>query len=183
MDSQKYPLFVQAGIDTTVAVPSCAGRSHGRHHAGAGLQLRGLPRRVQRFREQHQPRIANNYGVDCQGIRVPSSARSTYQFTGKLNYSFGTGSRLAFTALYQPFPGPHLPGESGRSRPVPDLWIALQSGQTFRPSGTSATSYPELDPEPVPLHRAGAGAGDLPLLPAGPHPAGSDDPGGRAGQP
>ena len=45
------------------------------------------------------PDIASNYGLDCQGIRVPWSNRSTYQLTGKLNYTFGTGSRIA---LYAP---------------------------------------------------------------------------------
>ena len=80
------------------------------------------------FASSANPDIASNYGVDCQGIRVPSSARSTYQFSGKLNYTFGTGSRLAFTALGQPVPGPHVPRKSGRARPVPDLWILYNPG-------------------------------------------------------
>jgi len=57
------------------------------------------------FANSKDPGIASNYGVSCRGIRVPWSARSTYQLTGKLNYSFGTGSRVAFTALRSQFQG------------------------------------------------------------------------------
>ena len=46
IDAQDSPIFVQAGIDTVVAVPSAAGRPDGRHHHGAGVQLRGLPGRL-----------------------------------------------------------------------------------------------------------------------------------------
>jgi hypothetical protein len=57
------------------------------------------------FANSTDPGIASNYGVDCRGIRVPWSGRSTYQLTGKLNYTFGTGSRVAFTALRSQFQG------------------------------------------------------------------------------
>ena len=57
------------------------------------------------FRGSANPDIANNYGVGCQGIRTPWSARTTYNLTGKLNYSYGTGSRFAFTALSSQFQG------------------------------------------------------------------------------
>ena len=45
------------------------------------------------------PDIASNYGLDCQGIRLPGTANSNYQLQGKLNYSFGTGSRIFVSAL------------------------------------------------------------------------------------
>jgi hypothetical protein len=41
--------------------------------------------------------IAGNYGVDCQGVRFQRSATSNYQVGGKLNYTFGTGNRVAFS--------------------------------------------------------------------------------------
>jgi hypothetical protein len=104
MDSQKFPLFVQAGIDTTVAVPSDTTPS-----ADTTLVdvynyavYRG---ECSDFSSSTNPGIADNYGVGCRGIRVPSSARSTYQLTGKLNYSFGTGSRISLTALRSQFQG------------------------------------------------------------------------------
>jgi hypothetical protein len=43
--------------------------------------------------------IASNYGQDCQGIRAPFTNSSSYRVQGKLNYTFGTGSRIAFTTL------------------------------------------------------------------------------------
>ncbi len=42
--------------------------------------------------------IADNYGQACEGARTLGSS-SSYQASGNLNYSFGTGSRLRFTAL------------------------------------------------------------------------------------
>jgi hypothetical protein len=41
--------------------------------------------------------IKNNYGIECQGVRFQRSASSNYQLGGKVNYTFGTGSRVAFS--------------------------------------------------------------------------------------
>jgi hypothetical protein len=105
--SADFPMFVQAGIDTTVSVPSALddpladttkvnvynyaifrGNCDTFQDAGSANDTSAA---VQGIR--------NNYGVDCQGIRVPYSGRSNYQLTGKLNYTYGTGSRVSFTAL------------------------------------------------------------------------------------
>lgn len=45
------------------------------------------------------PGIASNYGLSCQGVRVPNSASSAYQTNAKLNYSYGTGSRIALSGV------------------------------------------------------------------------------------
>ena len=117
-DSQKFPLFVQAGIDTTVAVPTALGDPTADTTLVPVYNFRGSPgASAADFASSTNPGIASNYGVDCQGIRVPSSARSTYQLSGKLNYSYGTGSRLGLHRSQQPVPGPHLPGKS-RLRPA-----------------------------------------------------------------
>jgi len=105
MDSERFPLFVQAGLDATVAVPSAlddpaADTTYVDVHNYA--IYRG---ECDEFEDSENPDIASNYGIDCRGIRVPASARSTYQLTGKLNYSFGTGSRIALTALRSQFQG------------------------------------------------------------------------------
>ncbi|MFL5534926.1 MAG: TonB-dependent receptor domain-containing protein, partial [Gemmatimonadales bacterium] len=105
MDSQKYPLFVQAGIDTTVAVPTALGDPTADTTMVPVYNYAVSRGECSDFENSTNPGIASNYGVDCQGVRVPSSSRSTYQFSGKLNYSFGTGSRLAFTALTSQFQG------------------------------------------------------------------------------
>jgi Carboxypeptidase regulatory-like domain/TonB-dependent Receptor Plug Domain len=112
--SADTPMFVQAGIDTTVAVPSVLGsptadttlvnvynyaiyRGHCDQFANANAA--GIDKSA------GATGIKDNYGLDCQGIRVPASGRSTYQLTGKLNYSYGTGSRLALSALGSQFQG------------------------------------------------------------------------------
>ena len=39
--------------------------------------------------------IRNNYGLGCNGVRMPATAKTLYQASGKLNYSYGTGSRVS----------------------------------------------------------------------------------------
>jgi len=51
------------------------------------------------FANSTNAQIANNYGQDCQGIRSPFTSSSSYRVQGKLNYTFGSGSRVAFTTL------------------------------------------------------------------------------------
>jgi|GEM_PF-361257 len=104
-DSQRFPLFVQAGIDTTVAVPSALGDPTADTTLVPVYNYAIYRGECSDFESSTNPDIASNYGVDCRGIRVPQSARSTYQLTGKLNYSYGTGSRLALTALSSQFQG------------------------------------------------------------------------------
>jgi outer membrane receptor for ferrienterochelin and colicin len=41
--------------------------------------------------------IRNNYGLDCNGVRMPATAKTLYQASGKLNYSYGTGSRVSLS--------------------------------------------------------------------------------------
>jgi hypothetical protein len=103
-DAEKNPVFVQAGIDTVLAVPSDTSAT-----ADTTLvpfynyaMYRG---NCDAFKSSKNPGIANNYGVSCQGIRSPYSARTTYNLTGKLNYTYGTGSRIGFTALASQFQG------------------------------------------------------------------------------
>jgi len=105
MNSQDFPLFVQAGIDTTVAVPSALGDPTADTTLVPVYNYAVYRGECSDFENSTNPDIANNYGVDCRGIRVPSSARSTYQLTGKLNYTFGTGSRISFSALASQFQG------------------------------------------------------------------------------
>jgi hypothetical protein len=78
MDSQKYPLFVQAGIDTTVAVPTALGDPTADTTMVPVYNYAVSRGECSDFESSTNPDIASNYGVDCQGIRVPSSARSTY---------------------------------------------------------------------------------------------------------
>jgi hypothetical protein len=104
-DSERFPLLVQAGIDTTVAVPTAVDDPTADTSYVDVYNYAIYRGDCDEFANSTNPDIANNYGVDCRGIRVPSSARSTYSLTGKLNYSFGTGSRISLTALTSQFQG------------------------------------------------------------------------------
>ena len=104
-DSDKSPLFLQAGIDTTVAVPTAL-NDPSADTSYVDVYNYAISRGdCDTFQGSTNADIANNYGVDCQGIRVPWSGRSTYQLTGKLNYTYGTGSRISLTALRSQFQG------------------------------------------------------------------------------
>jgi hypothetical protein len=104
--SADFPIFVQAGIDTTVSVPSALAdpladttQVNVYNYAIYRGNCDAFQDAASADTSQAAQEIRNNYGVDCQGIRVPSSARSTYQLSGKLNYTYGTGSRISFSAL------------------------------------------------------------------------------------
>jgi hypothetical protein len=84
------PIFVPAGEHTTV---SFNGQT-------APVQAYAIYRGdCNLFQSSTNPRIANNYGQDCHGARAPLSSASSYRVNGKLNYSYGTGSKLAVTIL------------------------------------------------------------------------------------
>jgi hypothetical protein len=105
IDAQKSPIFVQAGIDTVVAVPSTVGDPTADTTMVPVYNYAAYRGDCSDFEGSADPEIASNYGLGCQGGRTPYSARSTYQMNGKLNYTFGTGSRIAFSALASQFQG------------------------------------------------------------------------------
>jgi hypothetical protein len=104
-EAEKSPVFVQAGIDTVLAVPSALNSPTADTTLVPVYNYAAYRGECSEFEGSTDPEIASNYGVDCQGIRTPWSARSTYQVTGKLTYSYGTGSRFAFTTLASRFQG------------------------------------------------------------------------------
>lgn len=89
---EDIPLFVLAGQDTTVT----NGVGGPTLPVNAYRQFTGS---CDTFSGSTNADIANNYGESCEGSRTPNSATSAYQFGGNLNYSYGTGSRLRFSAL------------------------------------------------------------------------------------
>lgn len=105
VDAQNSPMFVQAGIDTVVAVPSTIGDPTADTTLIPVYNYAAYRGNCDDFSGSADPAIAANYGVNCQGGRTPYSARSRYSLTGKLNYTFGTGSRIAFTTLASQFQG------------------------------------------------------------------------------
>jgi len=113
IDRAENPRFISAGIDTAVAVPSVLGDptadttyvdiENYAVYTGKcddGMQFNPIGNEAPlNIKNSSNPDIADNYGVECQGVRVPGSANSAYQLQGKLNLTYGTGSRLTFSAL------------------------------------------------------------------------------------
>jgi hypothetical protein len=98
---EKYPLFVQAGIDTTVLNP-VEFDDDGNPTAFEEVPVYNYAQSTgdcSEFEGSRNSDIASNYGEDCIGARTPFNSGSAYQLSGNLNYSYGTGSRLRFTAL------------------------------------------------------------------------------------
>ena len=99
LDAETAPIFVQAGLDTTVAVPSVSGDPIADTTQVPIYRLAIYRGECDEFAGSVNEGIRNNYGLRCQGIRTPSSAASTYELQGKLNYTYGEGSRLSLSYL------------------------------------------------------------------------------------
>lgn len=97
------PIYVAAGIDTVVQQPLTVGDPLG------GMVDVEIPRFVQYSGDcpgaapsganQVAQDIANNYGSECQGIRLPLSANAEATGNLKLQYTYGMGSRIGITGL------------------------------------------------------------------------------------
>ncbi|MEO8201037.1 MAG: TonB-dependent receptor [Gemmatimonadota bacterium] len=94
LDADKYPLFVQARIDTTVAVPSALNDPNADTSFVDISQFAVGRGNCDTFSGSTNAGIANNYGLDCRGIRTPGTASTRYELAGKVNYTFGAGNRL-----------------------------------------------------------------------------------------
>lgn len=125
LGSQNTPIFLPAGIDTTIlqasviaddpdtpfderltsdttAVPVynyAISRGNCDQFAGAGSESS----------DPYVERIRNNFGLDCNGVRLPATARTTYAVSGKLNYTYGTGSRVSLSVANSRFHGHSQP--------------------------------------------------------------------------
>jgi hypothetical protein len=125
MNSQDTPIFLQAGVDTTINQVSileddtttaidertvadtalvnvynyAISRGSCDEFANAGADgIDGADgAEIQAIRD--------NYGFDCNGVRLPATARSTYSASGKLNYTYGTGSRMSLSLAQSRFHG------------------------------------------------------------------------------
>jgi outer membrane receptor for ferrienterochelin and colicin len=124
-NSQNVPIFLAAGLDTTVRQVSvleddestpfdetttadttlvdvqnfAISRGDCDQFANAGeAGLSGAD-------SNHIRDIRSNFGFDCSGVRRPGTARTTHSISGKLNYTYGTGSRLALSLATSRFHG------------------------------------------------------------------------------
>src|SRR6266566_4775882 len=137
------PIFVMGGVDTVVHQPQQWGVDPTDSVAIA------IPRFVQYNGtcgqygaasndnlSESAKQIRSNYGVSCQGLRLPYTAVGDNTATAKLQYTYGSGSLLSFTGLASSTMNRNLNlGQTVTSGAASDL---------FNPTnytGTSNTSY------------------------------------------
>jgi len=105
-DRANSPYFTVAGTDTVVAVPSAVGSAYAdttyvtvdQFAVYTGKCDETMTYAGINIKNSSNPDIANNYGQDCQGIHLPGTANSNYALQGKLNYTYGAGSRIFLSA-------------------------------------------------------------------------------------
>jgi outer membrane receptor protein involved in Fe transport len=97
---ENYPLFVDAGEDTDVGPLPVAFDEDGEPTEFATpRKFSVFTGNCSDFENSANSGIADNYGEDCNGARTPLNSGSGYQLSGNINWSYGNGSRLRFTAL------------------------------------------------------------------------------------
>ena len=94
LNGQDTPIFQPAGVDTTVAVIKGVDTSY--VNVSKFAIFTG---ECDTFKKSQNSGIKNNYGYDCQGARLPTTANSSYRVNSKLQYSFGAGNKVAVSAL------------------------------------------------------------------------------------
>lgn len=96
--SEEAPLFVAAGLDTVVAVPLDPTVFADTNYVPI-YRLAVYRGKCDQFRGSADSGIRTNYGIACQGIRIPGTPRSTQELDAKLTYFFGAGSRVSLSYL------------------------------------------------------------------------------------
>jgi hypothetical protein len=175
--SQNVPIFLPVGVDTTLRQPSAlvddpataANDSLISDTTSVDVYRYAISRgRCDQFADAGSAgiqgpdaaaikQIRNNYGLGCEGVRVPATARTLHSMSGKLNYTYGTGSRIAFSVATSRFQGhefnfiighldelapPNLRGFSNRNQLATLDWIQNLSKSAERALGLDvALSY------------------------------------------
>ncbi len=98
LNVRNFPNFVPVGVDTVVAVPSSTSATADTSFVPV-LKFAQFRGNCDQFAGSANPDIANNYGVSCQGVQSAWQPSSVYQLQSKLQYTYGTGSRISLSAL------------------------------------------------------------------------------------
>ena len=128
-NSQDVPIFVQAGLDTTVTQVSVLDDPATDPDESATADTTQVPvyryaisrGKCDEFANAGEAGIAgsdaaaiegirSNYGLDCNGVRLPATAKTLYSASSKLNYTYGTGSRLSLSFATSRNQGHRFPG-------------------------------------------------------------------------
>jgi hypothetical protein len=115
-NSQDVPIFVQAGLDTTVTQVSVLDDASTPDVDESAIadttQVPVYKYAISRgtcdqFSNAGEAAITSdaaavqgirsNYGLDCNGVRLPATAKTLYTASSKLNYTYGTGSRVSLS--------------------------------------------------------------------------------------
>ncbi len=111
-NSQNTPIFLEAGVDTTLRQLSVLDdpATPADESATADTTLvdvanyavtRGDCSQFENAgaagTDDYIQKIRTNFGLDCSGVRLPATARTLYTAGGKLNYTYGTGSRVSLS--------------------------------------------------------------------------------------
>ena len=126
--SETVPVFVTAGLDTTIAVPSVIGDPLADTTYVDVLQFAVGRGDCDAFDQSDNPGIRDNYGVDCGRTRTPVTTNSTGQFLARVDW-FGGATHLDVTAALAQdqarlfdylnlYNAPQLGGERTSSRAV-----------------------------------------------------------------
>ena len=97
--SQNYPVFVSAGVDSVMKVPSTVGNPAADTNVVIFPTFAAYRGDCSQFANSVDQGIASNYGIGCQGERNPNSENSNWQASAKLSYSYGNGSRVSVSGI------------------------------------------------------------------------------------
>ena len=93
------PIFTTAGLDTVVAVPTVPNDPFS-DTVFVDVTRFAIERgRCDALSSSANPDIADNYGEECNGIRVPATGSSSYQLLGKLEYELGARTAVWLTGV------------------------------------------------------------------------------------
>ena len=100
-DRELNPIFVQAGRDTVLKVPSAINDPLADTSEVEIQKWAVYTGTCDEFSSSLNSDIAGNYGSDCRGIRQPGTTNSSWRFNTNLNWSYGTGSRIKASAIFR----------------------------------------------------------------------------------
>lgn len=96
------PAYIASGVDTVVKQPVSFGDPLSDTVSVAiprFVQYSGYCSTTPSGTTDLQQGVSSNYGVECQGLRLPNTAHSAARGNAKLQYTYGDGSRLSLTGL------------------------------------------------------------------------------------
>ncbi len=108
-EAENYARYVTGGIDTTVTFVDTAGQLRS-VAIPTFVQVSGTCPSGSDQANAARNAMLSNYGVECQGRRFPMNWATDMKFSGKLQYSYGEGSRAFLSGSANGLQGRQPPG-------------------------------------------------------------------------